>query len=163
MPHESALHKGANETSGGSPQFGNTLVSLTFQSTFRRVRRAIQDAMPALRTLDLTKEELGSVEIVLAEALNNVVEHAYPKDAPGEVGLVIRARRAGILIEIRDCGEPMPNGRVPQGAHPMAVTETDTMPEGGYGWFMIRELARDLIYDRRDGENFLIFRIAVGG
>ena len=34
----------------------------------------------------------------------------------------------------------------------------DTMPEGGYGWFLIRELVQDLVYDRQNDENILFFR-----
>ena len=35
--------------------------------------------MEALEPYDRTAEEMGSMEIVLAEALNSFVEHAYPK------------------------------------------------------------------------------------
>jgi serine/threonine-protein kinase RsbW len=91
-----------------------------------------------------------------------VVEHAYPPDAPGEVKLVLRHGRAGLLIEIRDTGKPMPNGKTPLGIHPNETQPREPLPEGGFGWFLIRELARDLVYDRENGENFLIFRMAVG-
>jgi serine/threonine-protein kinase RsbW len=37
------------------------------------------------------------------------------------------------------------------------------MPEGGFGWLIIRQLARDVAYVREDGVNQLSFRIAVGG
>ena len=101
--------------------------------------------------------------IVLAEALNNVVEHAYPDPGSGMVRLLIRQRPRALMVEIRDYGKPMPQGRAPIGNHPMTeFHQHDAMPEGGYGWFLIREIVRDLVYDRRNDENFLLFRITIG-
>ena len=141
---------------------GGVLSRSAFRATFENVRLAIENAMSTLEPLSLPEEEASSVEIALAEALNNVVEHAYPADAPGIVKLVLRHGRAGLLVEIRDNGKPMPNGRTPAGTHPTDAHPSNDLPEGGFGWFLIRELARDLVYDRENGENFLIFRLAVG-
>ncbi|MGI9389220.1 MAG: ATP-binding protein, partial [Boseongicola sp.] len=69
---------------------------------------------------------------------------------------------AGLLIEIRDSGKPMPNGRTPVGEHPADAAPQAGMPEGGYGWYLIKQLARDMVYDRENGENFLIFRMPLG-
>lgn len=141
---------------------GGVLSRSAFRATFENVRLAIENAMLTLEPLNLREEEKSSVEIALAEALNNVVEHAYPDGTPGDVKLVLRHGRAGLLIEIRDNGRPMPNGRTPDGNHPTDSEPHNDLPEGGFGWFLIRELARDLVYDRENGENFLIFRLAVG-
>lgn len=147
---------------GLGPKAGlGIIVSHTFPSDLRWVRRIIQQTTEALSNKGLTAEAVGSVEIVLAEALNNIVEHAYDEAAPGDVNLVIKQRRSSLLFEISDKGNAMPNGRAPLGNHPMSEFNNDPMPEGGYGWFLIRELVRDLIYDRRDDENFLIFRMAI--
>lgn len=145
----------------GAPPPQGQIVDLTFKATFRWVRRAIHETMDALEECEISNEELGSVEIVLAEALNNIVEHAYPEGEPGRIRLRLRQRRSGLMVEIRDFGRPMPNGRAPIGNYPNGETKDDPMPEGGFGWYLIRELVHDLIYDRRDGENFLIFRLAV--
>lgn len=138
-----------------------TLVETRFPASYEAVRQAIVDAVRDLRPLDLSEEERSSVEIVLAEALNNVVEHGYPEGG-GDIHLKLRRHRAGLLIQIRDRGRPMPGGRTPIGNHPATSNRKEHLPEGGFGWFLIRELARDLIYDREDGENILIFRLTLG-
>lgn len=142
---------------------GGILLRTAFSANFPAVREAIASAKVALEPLELTEEEVTSVELVLAEALNNIVEHAYSGDE-GTIRMVLRHGRAGVLIEVRDNGRAMPNGRAPIGDHPMEKPEanSDDLPEGGFGWFLIRELARDLIYDRADNENFLVFRLAIG-
>ena len=160
MPHDAGLnHVPATPPATAA---GGVLSRTAFRATFDNVRLAVSEALSALDPLNLSDEELGSVQMILAEALNNVAEHAYPTNNPGQVKLVLRHGRAGVLIEIRDHGQPMPNGRPPLGRHPTETQPDDRLPEGGFGWFLIRQLARDLIYDRENGENFLIFRIAVG-
>ena len=126
------------------------------------MRKTLENVTELLAPLELTAEETGSIELVLAEALNNVVEHAYTPGIPGPVSLVVRHRRASLLFEVRDKGFPMPNGRAPDGKNPTKEVVQSTLPEGGFGWFLIRELANDLIYDRQDDENILIFRLAIG-
>jgi serine/threonine-protein kinase RsbW len=159
MPHDAAM----NHVSAAPPATAaNGVLSRTaFRATFDNVRLAVETAMSTLQPLDLSIEDASSVEIVLAEALNNVVEHAYPPEHPGDIKLVLRHGRAGLLIEIRDRGKPMPNGRTPDGEHPADIPQ-DHMPEGGYGRFLIKQLARDTVYDRENGENFLIFRMPLG-
>ena len=159
MPHD--LHHDPASRPQGLSAAGNVVTKRSFPADFRWVRRVIQETTETLCDRGMGLDDLGSVEIVLAEALNNIVEHAYPEGQPGEVHLYVRQGRAGLLVEIRDTGKPMPKGRAPIGNHPMAEFTNDPMPEGGYGWFLIRELVRDLIYDREDGENFLVFRMAI--
>lgn len=160
MPHDAAMnHVHADPPATAA---GGVLSRTAFRATFDNVRLAIKNALISLEPLGLPEEEVSTIEIALAEALNNVVEHAYPDGAPGDVKLVLRHGRAGLLIEIRDNGKPMPNGRTPEGIHPTDRQPKNDLPEGGFGWFLIRELARDLVYDRENGENFLIFRLAVG-
>lgn len=160
MPHDAAFEKSAHRTENELPS--GVVSQMSFKATFRWVRRAIHETMDALESYNLTAEEMASVEIVLAEALNNIVEHAYPQDEPGQIDMSLRLRRTGLMVEISDHGKPMPNGRAPLGNHPMAEFDDDPMPEGGYGWYLIRELVQDLIYDRRDGRNILIFRLSIG-
>ncbi len=96
-----------------------------------------------------------------------VIAHACLNPGQDMQKLAARLRAASpsatpnrLMIEIADKGRPMPKGRAPIGNHPMSeFCKDDAMPEGGFGWFLIREIVRDLVYDRRDGENILLFRI----
>lgn len=140
------------------------LLQFSIPASYDSVRTANNAVRDALKPLDLSIEEIISVEMVIAEALNNIVEHAYPGEDEGEIRILLRQRKKGVIVEVRDDGKPMPNGRAPIGNHPITeiTGRAEDLPEGGFGWFVIREIARDLIYDRADGENFLIFRLAIG-
>lgn len=115
-------------------------------------------ALFALRLLrDLTEEARCTVELVLAEALNNIVEHAYARQ-PGEIELTLQLNDDALWCRIVDSGAVMPGGALPPGAAPQ-IGASAALPEGGFGWFLIRSLARDLAYQRIRNCNHLSFRL----
>jgi serine/threonine-protein kinase RsbW len=56
----------------------------------------------------------------------------------------------------------MPEGKAPNGSPAPLDCDTEELPEGGFGWFLIRDLAHELNYTRISGKNLLSFRISVG-
>jgi serine/threonine-protein kinase RsbW len=119
------------------------------------VRHGLKSLFESLLLQKLDEDNRGKAEIVLAEALNNIVEHAYA-DGTGEIELTIRLNRQGLVCRIVDHGVAMPNGALPSGN----LTSPEDLPEGGFGWHLIRLLAEDLRYARVAGQNELTFRLA---
>ncbi len=150
------------ETQRAARREGRLELRMIFPSDSIAVRTALGSALSGLRYLELSEEEGGTVELVLAEAMNNVVEHAY-KDGSGVIELRVANSADGLFCEVLDDGQGMsglPAGDNPQRDPP---TATDEMPEGGFGWFLIRALSRDLHYARENGRNRLTFRIELSG
>ena len=137
-------------------------VRLDFDGSLLGVREVLARVMRSIDILSLDPEEKGSVELVLAEALNNVVEHAYRGAAERPVHLELHHAADGLHVLIRDSGRPMPEERLPLSDLSTPDGEGPDAPEGGFGWFIIRHIARDIAYRRRDAENVLTFRVAVG-
>ncbi|MFK7763520.1 MAG: ATP-binding protein [Roseobacter sp.] len=134
-----------------------------FESGEFAVRQALARFISALGPLDLNVEERGMVEIVLAEVLNNIVEHAYPDPAQiGSIGISCVHQPDGLQVKICDSGHPMPQERLPTGRLASVDVELKDMPEGGFGWFLIQHLAKDVSYQRVGHENHLSMRLAVG-
>ncbi|SHI02800.1 serine/threonine-protein kinase RsbW [Marivita hallyeonensis] len=97
-------------------------------------------------------EELrDDVRIVLAEVLNNIVEHGYPPRSVGAVAINMHATNAVLTINVRDWGRAYACQTLPRGSSP---NPTD-LAEGGYGWFLIRALVSELAYERAEGMNRL--------
>ncbi len=93
--------------------------------------------------------------LVLAEVLNNVVEHACSDDPAALVWLDI-SRCAGVLdIVVTDSGRPIPDARLPDATMPGIPREIENLPEGGFGWPLIWRLARSVTYQRVGGWNRL--------
>ena len=83
------------------------------------------------------------------------MEHAYCERG-GEIDLILEPGPDGLRCAIEDRGVPLPGFALPEGALP---DRADGPAEGGYGWFLIRSLARDLQYDRAGGTNRLTFSL----
>jgi serine/threonine-protein kinase RsbW len=136
---------------------GDRTVSHRFRSDPLAVRAALVCLLDDARLGPLVEDDRGTAEIVLAEALNNVVEHAYA-EAGGEIEVTIRLDGTALHCVIRDEGRPMPGNAPPQGRLP-EIRGLDDLPEGGFGWHLIRVLSQDLAYRRIDGRNELSFRL----
>lgn len=136
---------------------------VSVQSGEMAVREALDRLMQGLEPLALEIEETSTVEIVLAEALNNIVEHAYPENHPdGPIHIACAHRANGLHLTIRDQGHAMPDGQLPIGLVPRHDVSVADLPEGGFGWFLIKDLAKDVEYHRAGGENQLKLRLAIG-
>ncbi|MCX7557997.1 ATP-binding protein [Sulfitobacter sp. F26204] len=149
--------------SGKTPQAGLLApFDVHVQSGPKAVRTALLEIINGLGPLKLDVEETSTLELVLAEALNNVVEHAYTEpNAAGEIHISLRHRRDGLHVQICDWGNPMPDGVVPLGQLAALDGDVIDLPEGGFGWFLIRDLAKDVVYKRIGAKNQLRLRIAV--
>lgn len=133
------------------------------QSGQLAVREALNRFFDELKPLNLDLEETGTIELVLAEVLNNIVEHAYPPSAPeGPIAIRCAQQDDGLMVHIKDKGSAMPDGQLPLGELPPLDVDTHDLPEGGFGWFLVQHLARDVSYERVNDENHLQMRLAVG-
>lgn len=138
-------------------------VVLHMQGGAWAVRDALRRTIAALEPLALDPEETGTIQIVLAEVLNNIIEHAYPTSPEGgPVRLALGHRQDGLHVCICDRGHAMPDGKLPVDMDAAPSVAPEDLPEGGFGWFLIRDLAKDLRYRRVGEENRLDLRIAVG-
>jgi len=136
---------------------------LVFQADPMSVQRSLRQMLGQAPLAGLSAEDLGMAELVLAEVLNNVAEHAY-SDGGGTVSVSLERDQAGIRCQIVDQGRAMPGGTLPQGLLPGGPgTALEDLPEGGFGWHLIRSLCADLAYARVDGQNRLGFVLPTNG
>ena len=131
----------------------------SFNATELDARKAIATISDRLRASWLSRDQADEVEIALAEAVNNVVEHAYANKAePGDVRIMCSLRTAQLDIRICDAGVPLPENRLPPGLAADVSVAREDLPEGGFGWFLIRELTSEIRYDRCGLINHLSLR-----
>ena len=151
----------AHDHLGGAPQ-AHGRFRLVFPGDPLSVRATLKTAVRALGEMGIADEQAGVIEIVLAEVLNNVVEHAYAEHRAGEIELDVTRQSNALAVVIRDDGHPMPDGNTPAGRPQDLDVVAENLPEGGFGWFLIRELTRDLAYHRSDNRNELRFVVPLG-
>ena len=90
-------------------------VHLVFPGTQLSVRKALKSCMQGLAHLEMGQDDKASVELVLAEVLNNVVEHAYQEREVGVIELDVTRQGEELDVRILDDGVPMPGGEMPEG------------------------------------------------
>lgn len=139
-----------------------SIMQLTIPADPTAVRDGLIRLVAAPPLSELDPDHRGTAELVLAEVLNNVAEHAYA-GGPGDVSVTLQRDPQGLHCLVVDSGVPMPDGNPPVGRLPGGPdTALEDLPEGGFGWHLIRSLTLELLYARQDGQNRLSFVVPPG-
>ena len=103
--------------------------------------------------LKLSKEQLFNFNLVLEEAVTNIVMYAYPEGEKGAIDLVVKYNGKSITFLLCDWGKAF---------DPTLVPDVDvTLPAekrriGGLGIFLIRQMMDSVVYRRNENMNILI-------
>lgn len=143
---------------GASAPAGCDLFRANFLAEPNAVRDALRRAV-ARFARRITQEDAGTLELALAEVLNNVAEHGYAGLPPGPVQFHLRRAGGALHCRVEDEGHPMPGLVLPPGSLQPVAETVEGLAEGGWGWALIRDLTTDIRYTRVGGSNRLTFRI----
>ncbi len=108
--------------------------------------------------LDLPTEQVGQIELMLVEAVNNVIEHAYDNETGHDVHVRVECNPDDQLkVIISDRGHPIPAAQLQRGSagDDALLPEPESLPEGGWGLGLIRMLADSLHYECNQDGNHL--------
>ena len=131
------------------------------------VRHTLSDLSDHLHPA-FPEDARARLELVLAEVLNNIVEHGISgsrdaaiaadvvEDAPRVVHLLVCAAGRRLRCVITDSGMLLPQDCLAPRNLPGCKPE---LPEGGFGWYLIQDLVTDLSYSRMAGRNYLTFTL----
>ena len=141
---------------------GTFLIVCQMDSTAEDVRATLQGIHGLLQGQEAAPPQDCNWDLVVAEVLNNIVEHAYQDRAGGDIILKLNFGTERLTVDFTDFGRPMPSGAPPEGVLADIDVPVEDLPEGGFGWFLIRALTEDLSY-RHDGDrNLLTLTIPLG-
>jgi serine/threonine-protein kinase RsbW len=144
------------------PSFPADDLSLIIGADPASVRAGLADLLARPPMSFMSDDARGTAELVLAEVLNNVAEHAYPH-GPGTIAITVSGSARGLDCLVVDDGVAMPGNALPEGRLPgLAAVSLDDLPEGGFGWHLIRSLTEGLSYERQQGQNRLRFLLPAG-
>lgn len=135
-------------------------IHIELEGTPQEVRHALLHLRDQLSDSPVRTVDSGTLEIVLGEVLNNVVEHAFAEKPDGRIALTCDHKEGYWTVLVRDNGVPMPGESLPPGIAPEVELAFADLPEGGFGWSMVRMLAHDIHYHRTKGWNALSLRVA---
>jgi len=96
----------------------------------------------------------GLIENAVAEALNNVVEHAYENRSDGKIELQIAFIQDELMIEVADNGKQNISSEIRQ--LDFDPENIGSIPEGGMGMVIIHRIMDTVKYTSTQGINRLI-------
>ncbi len=101
------------------------------------------------------REKITDIQIVLAEALNNVIEHGFSCDNAGNVHVDIEVYGKSVVVNISDNGVEFSPPEATQ-TPLQSADDIDHLPEGGFGWFLIRQITTSFTFQRIADKNCLV-------
>lgn len=136
-------------------------IRCTLASTPDDVRKALADVAAKLACAPSRPAPGDMWEVAIAEVLNNIVEHAYQQRSDGVIEMQLEFGATHLSARFTDYGLPMPGGTPPSGTPADLDVPLQDLPEGGFGWFLIRSLADRLEYSQEDGTNRLYLSLPI--
>jgi serine/threonine-protein kinase RsbW len=128
------------------------MCKLSIDSSFSEVRLASELLYKYCNTHEIPIDLQGQLELMLVEALNNVVEHAYLEKSGSAIHIELEMADQNALIKITDNGIAAPGSVLIEESELPDIT---TLPEGGWGLCLIQALADNIEYHRYPSHNVL--------
>jgi len=123
----------------------------------------LQNEIPEISKLALFIDELGeelglspelvfNLNLVLEEAVSNVILYAYPKGEHENISLTAKKTENQLLFVLTDTGKEFDPTLMPDADVNLAAEDRQI---GGLGIFLIRQIMNQVEYQRIDGRNVL--------
>lgn len=100
----------------------------------------------------LTPDVVFNLNLVLEEAVVNVINYAYPKEEHQSIYLSASLRKGSIVLILTDTGKEFDPTMAPDVDITLSADEREI---GGLGIFLIRQIMNEVKYERIDGKNIL--------
>lgn len=135
---------------------------VTVHATALAIREVLATCMVNIARLNVNTDQLADIELVIAETLNNIVEHAYAdQPASGIVRISCIYTGCSLFLTFKDSGGPLPQDALSASNQAHDMDNLQTLPEGGFGWRLIQELTDRVSYRRLGRFNRLTLEITV--
>ncbi len=106
----------------------------------------------------LSQEVLHDLQLVLEEIVVNVISYAYADTARHEIVVSLEKEGSELAVRVQDEGRAFDPLKVPE---PDLDVPVEERPIGGLGMHLVRNLAREVNYERVQGKNILTLKISL--
>ena len=100
----------------------------------------------------LTPDVVFNLNLVLEEAVVNVINYAYPKEEHQSIYLSAALHDDSIVFVLTDTGKEFDPTMAPEADITLSADEREI---GGLGIFLIRQIMNEVKYERIEGKNVL--------
>ena len=100
----------------------------------------------------LAPDVVFNLNLVIEEAVVNVINYAYPKEEHQYIYLSAQLHDDSIVLVLTDTGKEFDPTLAPEADITLSAEEREI---GGLGIFLIRQIMNEVRYERIDGKNVL--------
>ena len=100
----------------------------------------------------LAPDVVFNLNLVLEEAVVNIINYAYPKEEHQSIFLSARLQEDSVIFILTDTGKEFDPTMAPEADVTLSADEREI---GGLGIFLIRQIMNEVRYERIDGKNVL--------
>jgi len=100
---------------------------------------------------NIPEAHIREIELSLAEALNNIIKHAYKGNESEIIKINAECDESKVAIVLTDFGEPRKNLDPPK--LEFDPNDIDSLPEGGMGLYIIEQLMDENIFSSDGDKN----------
>lgn len=100
----------------------------------------------------LSPEIVFNLNLVLEEAVVNIINYAYPKEEHQFIYLSAKLHEGSIVFVLTDTGKEFDPTMAPEAD---ITLQAEERPIGGLGIFLIRQIMNEVKYERIEGKNVL--------
>ncbi|MBR5211631.1 MAG: ATP-binding protein [Bacteroidales bacterium] len=101
---------------------------------------------------ELSPDIVFNLNLVLEEAVVNIINYAYPKEEHESIYLSARMHEGSIVLVLTDTGKEFDPTAAPEAD---VTLSADDRQIGGLGIFLIRQIMNEVKYERIEGKNVL--------
>ena len=100
----------------------------------------------------LAPDIVFNLNLVLEEAVVNIINYAYPKEEHETIYLSAKLLEGSIVLVLTDTGKEFDPTLVPEADITLSAEQREI---GGLGIFLIRQIMNEVKYERIEGKNVL--------
>ena len=100
----------------------------------------------------LSPDVVFNLNLVLEEAVVNIINYAYPKEEHQSIYLSARMHEGSIVFVLTDTGKEFDPTAAPEADITLSAEDRQL---GGLGIFLIRQIMNEVKYERIEGKNIL--------
>ena len=100
----------------------------------------------------LTPDVVFNLDLVIEEAVVNIINYAYPKEEHQYIYLSAHVHEGSIVFVLTDTGKEFDPTLAPEADITLSANEREI---GGLGIFLIRQIMNEVRYQRIEGKNVL--------
>ena len=104
------------------------------------------------KDFSLSPDVIFNLNLVLEEAVVNIINYAYPKEEHEKIYLSAKLHKGSIVLVLTDTGKEFDPTMAPETDITLSADERQI---GGLGIFLIRQIMNEVKYERIDGKNVL--------